>query len=58
MTTPNGCAYCGVEAREHVQRWKPPVGWHRWVAPSQELIKGRMLARREATNNINEGEAR
>jgi hypothetical protein len=29
-----------------MQRWKD--GWHKWIAPSQEQVKARMLARRAA----------
>lgn len=43
---PSGCRHCGVEARDHCQRWASSVGWHRWVEPTQEQIKARMLARR------------
>lgn len=46
IPTPSGCRWCGIEAREHMQRWKPPVGWHEWVAPTLEQRKERMLARR------------
>jgi hypothetical protein len=45
VTAPNGCRWCAVDEREHMQRWKAPVGWHRWTAPTQEQIKDRMLAR-------------
>lgn len=44
----DGCRWCGVPAREHAQRWKPPVGWHQWAAPTNALILARMLARRAA----------
>jgi hypothetical protein len=43
---PNGCRWCGIEDREHFQRWKPPVGWHQWVEPTPEQRKERILARR------------
>jgi hypothetical protein len=48
---PYGCAHCGIPKREHGQRWKPPVGWHKWAAPTDEQIKARMKARRAATTN-------
>ncbi|GAB3654891.1 hypothetical protein GCM10027589_13880 [Actinocorallia lasiicapitis] len=51
MPPPDGCRWCGVEARTHFQRWKPPVGWHRWEAPSAEQRKERMLARRKVKRN-------
>jgi len=46
LPAPGGCRWCGVEEREHMQRWKPPVGWHAWVAPTLEQRKERMRARR------------
>ncbi|WP_424891828.1 hypothetical protein [Streptomyces sp. XH2] len=45
-TSPNACCYCGIEKREHLQRWKPLVGWHQWTPPTQEQIKARMITRR------------
>jgi hypothetical protein len=42
---PGGCRWCGVPEREHLQQWKPPVGWHVWENPTQEQRKARMLAR-------------
>ena len=42
----DGCRHCGLPAREHMQRWEPGPGWHKWAAPTQEQIKDRMLARR------------
>ncbi|GGZ83186.1 hypothetical protein [Streptomyces rubiginosohelvolus] len=44
--SPSGCQHCGIDQREHMQRWKPPVGWHKWTAPTQDQIKTRMRARR------------
>lgn len=46
MPAPDGCRWCGLEAREHAQRWKPPVGWHKWEPPTLEQRKERMIARR------------
>ena len=46
IPSPSGCRWCGVEERQHMQRWKPPVGWHRWEPPTLEQRKERMLARR------------
>ncbi|WP_145503154.1 hypothetical protein [Streptomyces sp. CFMR 7] len=48
LTHPSGCQHCGINQREHMQRWKPPVGWHQWAAPTQAQIKARMQARRAA----------
>lgn len=46
LPAPGGCRWCGVEEREHMQRWKPPVGWHKWEPPTLEQRKERMKARR------------
>lgn len=43
---PAACRWCGIDQRDHMQRWKPPVGWHQHEAPTQAQIKARMLARR------------
>lgn len=48
VTSPNACQHCGIDEREHMQRWKPPVGWHWWEQPTQDQIKARMHARRTA----------
>lgn len=45
IPSPNACQHCGVDDQEHMQRWKPPVGWHTWTAPTQDQIKARMYAR-------------
>ncbi|MGW1533910.1 hypothetical protein [Streptomyces aureus] len=45
-TDPSGCRWCGITSRDHMQRWKAPVGWHQWTQPTQEQIKNRMQARR------------
>jgi hypothetical protein len=42
---PSGCRWCGVGERDHMQRWKPRVGWHKWERPTQDQIKSRMRAR-------------
>lgn len=55
---PSGCRWCGVNEREHMQRWKPPVGWHKWEAPTLEQRKERMLARRRrAAGSMGSGPA-
>jgi hypothetical protein len=53
MTTPadpSGCRWCGVDQRDHMQRWTPPSkdgpGWHKWTPPTQQQTKDRMIARR------------
>jgi hypothetical protein len=50
VTNPNACRHCGIDKREHMQQWKPPVGWHQWTPPTQEQIKARMLARHAERN--------
>ena len=50
---PSACGHCGIPEREHAQRWKPPVGWHQWAAPTDEQIKARMKGRRAARTNPN-----
>lgn len=46
IPNPNGCRWCGIDERNHFQRWKPPVGWHKWVEPTSDQRKERMRARR------------
>ncbi|MFF4417043.1 hypothetical protein ACFYY8_31365 [Streptosporangium sp. NPDC001559] len=48
LIVPSGCRWCGLEQREHFQRWKPPVGWHVWEPPTKEQIGTRMRERRAA----------
>jgi hypothetical protein len=50
LITPNGCRWCGLPERDHYRQWKPPVGWHGWVAPTDAQRKDRMLARRAAAS--------
>ena len=47
-TAPSGCYWCGIEKRGHFNRWTASPGWHQWTPPTQEQIKQRMVARREA----------
>lgn len=47
-SSPSGCRWCGIEARDHFQRWKPPVGWHQWEEPTAKQRKERLLARRRS----------
>ncbi|RAJ53778.1 hypothetical protein K388_05565 [Streptomyces sp. KhCrAH-43] len=46
--SPNGCRHCGLDLREHMQRWKPGAGRHQWTPPTQDQIKTRMRVRRAA----------
>lgn len=43
---PNGCRWCGVEARGHAQSYAASKGWHQWEQPTPEQINARMRARR------------
>ena len=45
--TPNGCAHCGKNKRDHAIEYFGGVGFHVYEAPDTETIKARMLARRE-----------
>jgi hypothetical protein len=45
--SPNGCRWCGIARLHHGGQWAPDVGWHTWVAPSDEQRKERMHRRRE-----------
>ncbi len=49
---PSACRWCGIPEREHMQRWKKPVGWHKWVAPLNGQILTRMLVRRAARKRV------
>jgi hypothetical protein len=55
IPSPNGCRWCGLEERDHFQRWKPPVGWHQWAEPTSEQRKERMRARRRAKERPEHG---
>lgn len=57
IPAPSGCRWCGVDEREHMQRWKPPVGWHTWEPPTQEQRKERMKARRRRPGQARFGTA-
>ena len=45
---PSGCRHCGVDQREHMQRWKPAVGWHVWTEPTWAQRRERILGGRAA----------
>jgi hypothetical protein len=36
---PMGCRWCGVDKREHGQRWVPGRGFHGWVRPTTAQIE-------------------
>lgn len=44
--SPNACRYCGDDQYHHGNQWHREVGFHKWIAPTQEQIRDRMLARR------------
>ncbi len=45
---PEGCHYCGVERRDHGQRWTAGVSWHAWVETTKVQIAARLRARLES----------
>ena len=47
--TPDGCRWCGVARREHVQLWDETRGWHGWEQPTLEQLRARMKHRRRHT---------
>jgi hypothetical protein len=47
---PYDCGVCGEKQRSHGMSWVPSASLHFWVAPSTEIIKKRMFARRENRN--------
>ncbi|MGW2720791.1 hypothetical protein [Streptomyces sp. NPDC001492] len=48
VSEPYGCAHCGEAKRYHGRRYIASAGVHSWEQPSDEQVKGRMLARRAA----------
>lgn len=48
-TSPNGCTHCGIEARDHANRWTQAAGWHRWTPPTDAQRLERMRARKAET---------
>jgi len=48
---PNGCRFCGIDQRDHMQRWSKSIGWHQWDQPTNAQILARMRARRAARLN-------
>lgn len=47
----NGCRRCGREQRTHALEWDDAVGYHHWVAPTDEQRVERIHTRREAGNS-------
>ena len=43
---PNACRWCGKGDRAHGMEWVASVGFHKWVAPTAQQRRARMLARR------------
>lgn len=43
------CRHCHLTEAVHGRQYTDLVGWHQWTAPTPEQTKGRMLARRAAT---------
>jgi hypothetical protein len=46
IPTPSGCRWCGIDKRDHLQRWTKRAGWHTWEPPTIAQRKARILARR------------
>ena len=46
LPNPNGCRWCGIDRQEHYQQWVADAGLHKWVEPTSEQRKERILARR------------
>jgi hypothetical protein len=51
---PSACRYCGIPEAQHLQQWKPPVGWHVWTEPTSEqryvAIRANAAERKAATD--------
>ncbi|WNI19205.1 hypothetical protein [Actinacidiphila sp. ITFR-21] len=47
-TDTTACQHCPIPQATHARQFTELVGWHPWVAPTPEQIKGRMQARRAA----------
>ncbi|GGM75990.1 hypothetical protein GCM10012275_53370 [Longimycelium tulufanense] len=52
---PNACRWCHAPQREHYQRWKRPVGWHRFAHPTDAQRLTRMRARRTKKEEAKRG---
>lgn len=50
--TPSGCRWCGTEQGGHGRRWIPGKDMHSWEQPTQQQVKARMLARRNARKPV------
>ncbi|MFE2965565.1 hypothetical protein ACFXKC_18165 [Streptomyces sp. NPDC059340] len=50
--TPFGCRWCGTEQGGHGRRWMPSKSMHGWERPTEQQIKARMLARRDARKAV------
>lgn len=48
VSEPYGCRYCGEKQAHHGRQYLGGVGMHSWEKPTDEQVKGRMLARRAA----------
>ena len=46
MIEPYGCAICGRKNRGHGDIYTRPTGAHKYLVPSEEQIKNRMLINR------------
>lgn len=41
---PNGCRWCGINARGHGRQWSRSAQWHQWTHPTAAQILARMRA--------------
>lgn len=48
LPDPDGCLWCDHPQRGHFQRYKEPIGWHKWTEPADAQRLARMKARRAA----------
>lgn len=52
---PGGCRWCGIDRQRHYQTYHgPDLGSGGFVDPTQEQIKERMFARREARMSLSD----
>ncbi|WP_199830728.1 hypothetical protein [Streptomyces sp. MMG1533] len=50
MTNPTGCRWCGIDQRDHMQRWHSTAGWRQWTQPTPQQTKTRMQQRAARRN--------
>lgn len=45
IPSPNSCAICGSDERNHAMRWSREVGYHNYLTPTGKQRLERMKAR-------------